>query len=364
MSEPYDPTPKERFWAAIGAQTIGTLLLLFIGNVFPVKEELSTGLVWIHCMAYCAFTALLIGLALAVWARRKCIDMDLCADKAIFTLLCFDIPIVLLLVCQQGGLTRSMFVSLFFLIPVAYLSVERTKKRHRAYLVVLSIVACLFVSCFVSQSMPRDSLNLLGLVTIPVTDFSTLVPGRYATATLIVSSISLFTPFVQWGIFKFLDVKPLIIRIAKQEDSEEIWRIHTSAVREISDSHYTAQEIKVWADAEKPEHFKESIRNNEFYVAEENGSVIGFGILTRNGGIEGIYVKPDVVRRGVGKEILKKLEGRARELDLTTLHLDSSLNAVPFYERAGYEQQQQQAKHSLASGDEMACVRMIKELKP
>jgi N-acetylglutamate synthase-like GNAT family acetyltransferase len=361
MPEPYNPTPKERFWAAIGAQAIGTLLLLFIGNVFSVKEELSMGLVWIHCMAYTAFIALIIGLALAVWGRHKCRNMDSCADKAIITLLCFDIPIVLLLVCQQGGLTHSMFVSLFFLIPVAYLAVERPEKRHRAYVVVLSIVVCLFISCLVSQAR-ASTLNLLWLVSIPITDFSTLVPRRYATATLIVSLISLCTPFVQWGIFKFLDVKPFAIRRAKQEDSEEIRRIHIKAVKELSKGHYTSREIKAWADAEEPEHYKESIRNNEFYVAEEEGAVSGFGILTRNGEIGGVYVKPDVVRRGVGKAILKKLEERAMELGLTSLHLDSSLNAVPFYEGAGYEQQQP-AKHSLASGVEMACVRMIKELK-
>jgi N-acetylglutamate synthase-like GNAT family acetyltransferase len=174
----------------------------------------------------------------------------------------------------------------------------------------------------------------------------------------------LFTPFVQWGIFKFLDAKPLNVRRAKQEDSVEIQRIHDRAVRELlGTGYYTPEEIKLWAGAEKPEYYKESIRDNEFYVAEENGAVIGFGILTRNGEIEGVYVKPDVVRRGVGKEILKKIEERAQELDLTSLHLDSSLNAVPFYKGAGYEEQQQ-AKHSLASGVEVECVRMVKELKP
>ena len=155
-----------------------------------------------------------------------------------------------------------------------------------------------------------------------------------------------------------------IVRRAGEEDSEGIWRVHTRAIREIANSHYTPEETEAWASPRKPEHYVESIRNKEFYVAEEDGAVIGFGTLNhKQNEIEAVYVSPEVVRRGVGSAILRRLEERARELGIRSLKMDASLNAVPFYKTAGYESQQEM-KHRLTSGVEIGCVLMTKELSP
>jgi N-acetylglutamate synthase-like GNAT family acetyltransferase len=143
-----------------------------------------------------------------------------------------------------------------------------------------------------------------------------------------------------------------------------VWRVHTRAIRGIANSHYTPEEIESWAGPRKPEHYVESIRNKEFYVAEEDGAVVGFGALgLEQKEIEAVYVSPEVVRRGVGSAILRRLEERARELGIKSLKMDASLNAVPFYKSAGYESQKQ-TTHRLASGVEIGCVLMTKELSP
>jgi N-acetylglutamate synthase-like GNAT family acetyltransferase len=154
------------------------------------------------------------------------------------------------------------------------------------------------------------------------------------------------------------------VRRAREDDSEGIWRIHVRAIRDIASSHYSPEEIEAWAGQRKPEHYLESIRSKEFYVAEEDGSVIAFGTLNNKGNeIEAVYVSPEVVRRGVGSAILQRLEERARDLGLKSLKMDASLNAVPFYRSAGYESQKG-TKHRLASGVEIGCVLMTKELSP
>lgn len=152
------------------------------------------------------------------------------------------------------------------------------------------------------------------------------------------------------------------VRRAREGDSEGVWRVHTRAIREITSSHYTPEETESWAGPRRPEHYVESIRNKEFYVAEEGGAVIGFGTLDHEQNeIEAVYVSPEVVRRGVGSSILRLLEERARELGLKSLKIDASLNAVPFYKSAGYEPQKEM-NHRLASGVEIGCVLMTKEL--
>ena len=60
-------------------------------------------------------------------------------------------------------------------------------------------------------------------------------------------------------------------------------------------------------------------------------------LLDAMGEVRAVYVHPDHARHGVGSALLAELEGYARGRGLDRLSLQSSLNAVGFYERAGYE---------------------------
>ncbi len=152
------------------------------------------------------------------------------------------------------------------------------------------------------------------------------------------------------------------IRRAEEIDCEAILHVHIRAIRELAKSHYTPEEIDAWASPRKPEHYAESVRNKEFYVAEENGVTIGFGTLNQwQSEIEAVYVSSEVARRGIGKAILQKLEERARDLNIESVKLDASLNAIAFYKSAGYEPQLK-TKHRLTLGVEIGCVLMTKKL--
>jgi putative acetyltransferase len=153
-----------------------------------------------------------------------------------------------------------------------------------------------------------------------------------------------------------------VIRRARQEDKEAIWRVHVRAVRETCASHYSREVVELWAGRLRPEKYGEAIEGNEFFVAEEEGVVVGFGELDPPGGeVTGLYVSPDAGRRGVGRGLLSTLEERARSFGLKSLHLTSSLNAVRFYERAGFKALERMSK-TLAPGVERASVKMSKEL--
>ena len=79
--------------------------------------------------------------------------------------------------------------------------------------------------------------------------------------------------------------------------------------------------------------------------------------------MEAVYVHPRAVRRGVGARLLRTLEEIARAAGLSTLHLKSTLNAVTFYQRAGFRIEAQ-ATHRISPDVELACVGMRKELGP
>ena len=154
----------------------------------------------------------------------------------------------------------------------------------------------------------------------------------------------------------------MIIRKADQGDCPSIAQVRSNAVRAISTSLYTSDEIEAWARPRTPEDYTESIRTKEFYVAVLEDVIVGFGVLNQESRqIEAVFVSPDLGRRGVGLMILCRLEERARDLGLEALSLNASLNAVRFYQRAGYLAQEE-SKYRLSSGVEIPCVPMYKSL--
>ena len=153
----------------------------------------------------------------------------------------------------------------------------------------------------------------------------------------------------------------ITIRKATQEDIESIWNVHIRAIQEVCKSHYSSKEIEDWSQVLKPARYNQPIKRGAFFVAVDDNLIVGFGNLNQNSGeIEAVYVTPEYVGRGVGREILRALESVARDLGLPILRLSSSLNAVHFYENAGYRRQRQ--KRYLLPGEMVACLPMVKEL--
>jgi GNAT superfamily N-acetyltransferase len=153
----------------------------------------------------------------------------------------------------------------------------------------------------------------------------------------------------------------ITIREAKQKDRGSIWNVHIRAIQEVCKSHYSQKEIEDWSEVLKPTRYKEPIKRGSFFVAVDDNVIVGFGNLNQDSGeIEAVYVAPEYVRRGVGRKILQALESVARDVGLTILRLSSSLNAVQFYEIAGYKRQKQ--KRYLLPCEMVACLPMVKEL--
>jgi putative acetyltransferase len=153
-----------------------------------------------------------------------------------------------------------------------------------------------------------------------------------------------------------------ILRPARLEDCESIWRVFTRAVRELARSHYTVEEIEAWAALRQPETFAAVIGEREFCVAEDAGAVVGYGQLdVATGEVEAVYVAPESAGRGLGRQLLEKLEEAARAAGLKSLHLRASLNAVGFYEHLGYHAERREM-HRLPTGVEFAVVHMTKSL--
>ena len=74
----------------------------------------------------------------------------------------------------------------------------------------------------------------------------------------------------------------------------------------------------------------------EVFELEEKGELVATGSLV-DGEIFAVFVHPGRQRAGLGKALMKALEGRARESGLRESLLSVSLPSRRFYEDLGYE---------------------------
>ena len=113
--------------------------------------------------------------------------------------------------------------------------------------------------------------------------------------------------------------------------------MHVRAIREVCSRSYPEDQIASWAGLLSPTSYVAVIRERFLVVAEDAGGIAGFGQLNQtNGEVDAVYVLPGRQGEGIGGALLRSLEVAARAAGLKELHLSATLNAVPFYERAGY----------------------------
>jgi len=83
------------------------------------------------------------------------------------------------------------------------------------------------------------------------------------------------------------------------------------------------------------------IRDNHVYVADEDGEVRGFYALCveeSKAELEHMWVTPDCIGTGVGKELFLDAMERAATLDVGAVELSADPNAAGFYQRMGATQ--------------------------
>lgn len=163
------------------------------------------------------------------------------------------------------------------------------------------------------------------------------------------------------------ETHPVHIRPAVETDAERIIHAHFAAVHQTASDFYPREVIESWSrhpDETRYQQIRQAIEKGYelFLVAEDVSGVVGFGsIVPSLQELRALYVHPRIARRGVGANLLVHLERLAVLRRCANLQLDASVNAESFYDRHGYEVVVR-GVHRLASGHEMACVKMTKTL--
>jgi putative acetyltransferase len=127
---------------------------------------------------------------------------------------------------------------------------------------------------------------------------------------------------------------PLKIRPSKPEDLERILEIQSSALR-TSVATYNSTQIESLVRGQASARL---ITNEVVLVAEYENVIVGFAsLLIRKAQVCGVYVHPDFMYKGIGKQLLKSLEELAVDRGDEVAYVISSSDTVSFYEKSGYQ---------------------------
>lgn len=127
-----------------------------------------------------------------------------------------------------------------------------------------------------------------------------------------------------------------IIRKATAADATAVWQIRSAAIRLQCRGFYPEDLLERWTDGQMTDRFVKVVAD-KFYVATVLDDVVGTGMIClETGQVDAIFVRPDMMRHGVGRSMLVFLERLGSDAGLTELVLSSTLNAAAFYRQCGF----------------------------
>lgn len=151
------------------------------------------------------------------------------------------------------------------------------------------------------------------------------------------------------------------IKRARPGDAQVAFDIRLQAIRHQCIGAYTREQMLSWTKGAAEDGYY-ALMEKHFYLGCVEGSPVATGMLDlEHREIGAIFVLPDFMQRGLGRQMLVFLESVARELGLEEVSLDATLNAADFYRRCGYAGEQT-AIYRSPSGLQLACVPMVKRL--
>jgi len=152
------------------------------------------------------------------------------------------------------------------------------------------------------------------------------------------------------------------IRKATIDDALVSFAIRREAIRAQCRDHYPWPDLEIWTSGEMTETFAARVAD-QFYVAVADGRVVGTGMIDlASGKIDAVFVAPEYMGYGVGRALMQHLEGLAARAGLLGVHLEATINAVPFYRTMGFEEESE-AIYESSLGVNLLCVAMTKKLQ-
>lgn len=141
------------------------------------------------------------------------------------------------------------------------------------------------------------------------------------------------------------------IRKFRGEDAEAAAQLFFDSVHLGTQEHYSRAQRQAWAPVvPETSAWRDRLRAQTSFVAEQDGRLIGYMTINEEGHIDLAYVAPGFIGKGVASHLYEAIESEAREAGLKQLTSDASHLARAFFERRGWTlvKEQTVTRHAVA----------------
>ena len=146
------------------------------------------------------------------------------------------------------------------------------------------------------------------------------------------------------------------IRPARPSDAAAISRVIISALHISNARDYTPEVIRRVEQSFSVQRVAQLIATRQVLVAERDEQLLGTASLDGQV-IRTVFIDPPMQGRGIGRMLMLAITRLAREQGIAELFVPSSLTAMGFYQRLGFERQRE-----VVDGDEHTLV-MARQLQ-
>ena len=126
------------------------------------------------------------------------------------------------------------------------------------------------------------------------------------------------------------------IRKFKDDDALEVSDLIRRTLIEENSKFYPKSVIEYMCNEFSPKFLIELSKEREFFVAIEKSKLIGTITFIKDY-IGTVFVNPDYHCKGIATKLMDTIENLAKQRKIKKLRLESSINAVNFYEKLGYK---------------------------
>ena len=153
----------------------------------------------------------------------------------------------------------------------------------------------------------------------------------------------------------------MTIRRFEEKDAQAVSNLIAHTLRTTNSRDYSPEYLENDIAHLRPADILGRAAGQHFYVAEENGRVVGCGAIGSYWGkadessLFTIFVLPEYQGRGIGRQIIRTLERDEYFLRARRVEIPASITGTPFYLKMGYTY-----KNGVTEPDEEGLLRLEK----
>ena len=133
------------------------------------------------------------------------------------------------------------------------------------------------------------------------------------------------------------------IRRFVADDARAVSALIIETMRVSNTRDYSVEDIEALILHQQPEDVLRRASWTHYYVAEEDGEIVGCGAIgpywdsETESSLFSIFVRPDRQGRGIGRAIVETLERDEYALRTRRIEIPASITGLEFYRRLGYD---------------------------